>query len=267
MFELLVEPVEQVAGEGKTLPSLSGGIGFRDVRFRYHEDLPWVLNGVTFDVPKGQTVALVGPSGAGKTTLIDLLPGFYAPTEGDVLIEGRPLSEYDLSAVRQHMAMVTQESILFHDTIFANIAFGKDGATMEEVVRAAKVAQAHDFISATENGYDTIIGDQGVKLSGGQRQRLAIARAVLKDPEILILDEATSALDSESEKLVQQALDNLLEGRTAVVIAHRLSTVRNADRIMVMEAGKVIEAGTHDELMETGGMYQKLVHMQWQVEG
>ncbi|MEL6535448.1 MAG: ABC transporter ATP-binding protein [Bacteroidota bacterium] len=265
MFALLDESQERITSEGSLpMEEVQQGLEFKDLRFRYHEDLPWVLDGVSFRVPKGQTVALVGPSGAGKSTLIDLIPRFYDPQQGSVLWDGKPSDQYELTQLRSRVAMVTQESILFNDSIFENIAFGKPGATEDEVVAAAKVANAHEFILSTERGYETVIGDQGTKLSGGQRQRLAIARAVLKNPDILILDEATSALDSESETLVQSALENLLQNRTAVVIAHRLSTIRNADCIVVMEEGKIIETGTHEQLMGTPGLYKKLIEMQWQ---
>ncbi|HAA14240.1 MAG TPA: antibiotic ABC transporter ATP-binding protein [Cytophagales bacterium] len=265
MFAMLDETQERITEEGSLpLQQIEQGLEFQNLRFRYHEDLPWVLDGVSFQVPKGQTVALVGPSGAGKSTLIDLIPRFYDPQEGKVLLDGQSSTAYELTQLRGRMAMVTQESILFNDTIFENIAFGKPGATEEEIVAAAKVANAHEFILHTEKGYETVIGDQGTKLSGGQRQRLAIARAVLKNPDILILDEATSALDSESETLVQAALENLLQGRTAVVIAHRLSTIRNADSIVVMDGGRIVETGTHEQLMETPGLYRKMIEMQWQ---
>ena len=217
---------------------------------------------MSFTVRKGETVALVGPSGGGKSTLSELIPRFYDPAVGEILIDGTPLSDYTQESLRQKMGIVSQDTILFNDTIRANIAMGREDITDEQVIAAAKVANAHDFIMQTEAGYDTNVGDRGMKLSGGQRQRLSIARAVLRNPEILILDEATSALDTESEKLVQEALTTLLEGRTSVVIAHRLSTIHNADRIIVIDSGRIAEQGTHAELMELNGIYAKLIEMQ-----
>lgn len=264
IFELLDEPEEPIAAdEGIALNTLKDSIHLQDVKFRYQPDLPWVLQGISLTINRGETVALVGPSGSGKSTLVDLIGRFYDPEEGTIFLDQHPLPAYQLPHLRQHIAMVTQESILFNDTIYQNILFGKPTATRQEVEQAAQVAQAHDFILESEKGYDTIIGDQGTKLSGGQRQRLSIARAVLKDPDILILDEATSALDSESEMLVQKALDNLLKGRTAIVIAHRLSTIRSANKIVVLDGGKIQEVGTHDELVKKQGLYQRLSEMQW----
>ncbi|MBO5217267.1 MAG: ABC transporter ATP-binding protein [Alistipes sp.] len=236
-------------------------IEFRDVAFSYDGQRE-VLHKVSFEVKKGQTVALVGPSGGGKSTLSELIPRFYDPAEGCVYIDGKPLADYSQESVRAHMGIVSQDTILFNDTIRNNIAMGRENATEEQIIAAAKVANAHDFILETENGYDTNIGDRGMKLSGGQRQRLSIARAVLKNPEILILDEATSALDTESEKLVQDALTSLLEGRTSVVIAHRLSTIHNADHIIVIDQGRIAEQGTHAELLAKGGIYAHLIEMQ-----
>ena len=205
---------------------------------------------------------MVGISGGGKSTLADLVARFYDPQEGDILLDGISLREYTLHSLRSHMGIVTQEAILFNDTIFNNIAFGIETATQEDVEKAAKIANAHDFIIKSENGYQTNIGDRGSKLSGGQRQRISIARAILKNPAILILDEATSALDSESEQLVQEALYKLMEGRTTLVIAHRLSTIQHADKIVVINDGKIIETGTHQNLIEEQGAYSKLVEMQ-----
>ena len=236
-------------------------IEFRSVGFSYDESRE-ILHDISFEVRKGETVALVGPSGGGKSTLSELIPRFYDVESGEVYIDGRPIADYTQESLREHMGIVSQETTLFNDTIRNNIAMGREDATMEQIIAAAKVANAHDFIMQSEKGYDTNIGDRGTKLSGGQRQRLSIARAVLRNPEILILDEATSALDTESEKLVQEALTTLLEGRTSVVIAHRLSTIHNADRIIVIDSGRIAEQGTHAELMERGGIYAHLIEMQ-----
>jgi len=221
-----------------------------------------VLNSVSLTIPKGKSVALVGPSGAGKTTLMDLIPRFIQPQSGSILIDGHNIQDVTSDSLRALMGIVNQESILFNDTIFNNIAFGKPGATLQEVEAAARIANAHEFISATEHGYQTNIGDKGVKLSGGQRQRICIARAVLRNPPIMLLDEATSALDTESEKMVQDALNNLMKNRTSLVIAHRLSTIQNADLIIVLDNGNIVEQGTHLQLLEKDGLYRKLIEMQ-----
>ncbi len=235
-------------------------IEFRDVHFSYEERE--IIKGVSFKIKKGETVALVGPSGGGKSTLSDLVPRFYDAQSGAVLIDGTDIKDYTMSSIRAHLGMVAQETVLFNDTIANNIRLGVPDATMEEVIRAARVANAHNFIMETDAGYETNIGDRGMKLSGGQRQRISIARAVLKNPDILILDEATSALDTESEKLVQDALNSLLEGRTSIVIAHRLSTIQGADWIIVVDQGRIIEQGRHKELMERRGIYARLIEMQ-----
>ena len=262
IFEVLdSQPEIQDRPDARTLDSLREGIEFRNVHFTYDGSRE-VIDGISFRIRRGETVALVGPSGGGKSTLSELIPRFYDATSGDILIDGISIRDYTQESLRAHMSVVAQNTVLFNDTIESNIAMGKPSATHDEIVAAAKVANAHDFIMETPEGYRTNIGDCGSKLSGGQRQRLSIARAVLKNPEILILDEATSALDTESEKLVQDALNALLEGRTSVVIAHRLSTIHNADRIIVVDHGRIAEQGTHAELMARNGIYAKLIEMQ-----
>ena len=240
---------------------LKDSIELRNVEFSYEEEKK-VIKGVNLKIKRGQTIALVGPSGGGKSTLSELIPRFYDVDCGEVLFDGVPVQNYKQESLRAKMSIVSQETVLFNDTIEGNILMGRPTATHDEVVEASKVANAHGFIMDSTEGYDTNIGDRGTKLSGGQRQRLSIARAVLKNPEILILDEATSALDTESEKLVQDALTNLLKGRTSIVIAHRLSTIYNADRIYVIDEGRVAEEGTHNELLEKGGIYANLIEMQ-----
>lgn len=240
---------------------LKESIELRNVKFSYESDRE-IIKGVNIKIKRGETVALVGPSGGGKSTLSELIPRFYDVDGGEVLFDGIPVQEYKQESLRAKMSIVSQETVLFNDTIEGNILMGRPTATHEEVIEASKVANAHGFIMESAEGYDTNIGDRGTKLSGGQRQRLSIARAVLKNPEILILDEATSALDTESEKLVQDALTNLLKGRTSIVIAHRLSTIYNADRIYVIDDGRVVEEGKHKELLEKGGIYAHLIEMQ-----
>lgn len=246
--------------DAKPVENFTQNIEYRNVYFRYEKE--FVLSNVNLIVPKGKTIALVGQSGGGKSTMVDLLPRFYDVTEGGILIDGTDLRDLKIDGIRGLMGIVNQETILFNGTIADNIAFGKNDATREQVINAAKVANAHEFVDKLELGYDTNIGDRGVKLSGGQRQRISIARAVLKNPPILILDEATSALDTESERLVQEALINLMKNRTSIVIAHRLSTIQHADEIVVIQSGKVAERGTHDVLLAANGIYSRLCEMQ-----
>ena len=258
---LLAEnPIKEPA-QPRQLNGLNDRIVYRDVSFSYdgqHE----VLSHIDLEIPRGQTIALVGQSGSGKSTLVDLLPRYHDTTQGEILIDGVNVKDVKLHNLRGLIGNVNQEAILFNDTFFNNIAFGVENATMEQVVEAAKIANAHDFIMATEQGYDTNIGDRGGKLSGGQRQRISIARAILKNPPILILDEATSALDTESERLVQEALERLMKTRTTIAIAHRLSTIRNADEIYVLHEGKIVERGKHEELLQLNGYYKRLNDMQ-----
>ena len=247
--------------DAEEFDGLKESIELRNVHFSYDGERE-VINDATITIKKGQTIALVGPSGGGKSTLSELIPRFYDVTSGEILFDGKSIKDYTQESLRSKMSIVSQETVLFNDSIEGNILMGRPTATHDEVVEACKVANAHGFITEAPEGYDTNIGDRGTKLSGGQRQRLSIARAVLKNPEILILDEATSALDTESEKLVQDALTNLLKGRTSIVIAHRLSTIYNADRIYVIDQGRVAEQGTHSELLEKGGIYAHLIEMQ-----
>lgn len=244
----------------KHIASFEHQIEFRHVSFRYGEQ--WVLKDINLVIEKGKTVALVGQSGSGKSTLVDLIPRYYDVQEGEVLIDGINIKDLGIHDLRQLIGNVNQEAILFNDSFYGNITFGVDSATREQVEQAAHIANAHEFIMQTEHGYDTNIGDRGGRLSGGQRQRVSIARAILKNPPILILDEATSALDTESERLVQDALERLMKTRTTVAIAHRLSTIKNADEICVLHEGEIVERGTHEELLEKGGYYRKLHEMQ-----
>lgn len=265
VFEVLDLKTEQALDKGrKELPPISRALEFRNVTFRYEGSERPALDGVSLTVETGKVLALVGSSGAGKTTLVSLVPRFYDPTEGAVLIDGQDIRDCTLASLRRQIGIVSQETVLFDETVRNNIAYGRMGATDEQVVEAAKQAYAHDFIQRLPDGYATLIGENGVKLSGGERQRLAIARAILRDPPILILDEATSSLDSESERIVQLALANLMQHRTTLVIAHRLSTVQNADRIVVLAHGRLVETGTHTELLQRGGLYQRLHAIQFQ---
>ena len=261
-IDVILNSKEKIAEKDDpiAIKSFENKIEYKNVSFKYQSD--YVLQNIDLTLPKGSTVALVGQSGSGKSTFVDLLPRFYDIQKGNILIDETPITDLKLFDLRGLMGNVNQESILFNDTFFNNISFGVDNASKEEVEAAAKVANAHDFIMETENGYETNIGDRGSKMSGGQRQRISIARAVLKNPPILILDEATSALDTESERLVQDALENLMKNRTSIVIAHRLSTVKNADEICVFHKGKIVERGKHSELLKKDGAYKKLHDLQ-----
>jgi len=262
IFGLIDEPAEPQGG-GRPLPQARGEIEFRNVSFDYGAAERPTLDRISFKVAPGEMIALAGPSGSGKTTLVNLLPRFFDPTDGAILVDGVPVADYDLHALRSQMAMVSQDVVLFNDTIAANVAYGQtpDRARVQAALEAANLA---DAVAAMPDGLDTLVGGNGMRLSGGQRQRLAIARAIYKDAPILILDEATSALDSESERHVQAALERLMEGRTTLVIAHRLSTIERADRILVLEAGKIVEEGSHDELLRHGGLYAHLHRIQYQ---
>lgn len=248
--------------EPESLDSFNDCIEFKNVSFHYEDGCKTVVDNVNLKIHKGQTIAIVGASGAGKSTLVDLIPRFFDVNEGSITIDGKDIRKVSIHDLRSIMGNVNQDPILFNDSIFNNIAFGVENATMDEVIEAAKIANAHEFIVEKEQGYDTNIGDRGVKLSGGQRQRISIARAILKNPPILILDEATAALDTESERIVQEALERLMSSRTTIAIAHRLSTIRNADEIIVMDEGRIVERGKHAELIEKNGYYKKLNDMQ-----
>jgi subfamily B ATP-binding cassette protein MsbA len=265
IFEILdTIPDIKDSKDAKTLSDFKGTVRFNKVSFKYEDSEEWVLDDINIEVVKGDIIALVGPSGGGKSTLVDLIPRFYDPIKGSILIDGEDIRNYTLDSLRSKMGIVTQETFLFNSSIKDNIAYGLDNYPDEKIIEAAKAANAHEFIIQTNDGYDTIIGERGVKLSGGQRQRLTIARAILKNPDIMIFDEATSALDSESEILVQEAIERMMKNRTTVVIAHRLSTIRNATRIIVIERGKIIQTGTHQELMlRENGLYKKLYEMQF----
>jgi subfamily B ATP-binding cassette protein MsbA len=264
IYSILDAPV--LVKEKENAIAISGfekAVEYRNVSFAYRKDEEaTVLKNIHLTIERGKTIALVGQSGSGKTTMADMLPRYYDPGSGGIFIDGIDLRDLKMRDLRKQIGVVTQESILFNDTVFNNIAFGAENATMEAVIEAAKVANAHEFITQLPDGYLTSIGDRGGKLSGGQRQRLSIARAVLKNPPILILDEATSALDTESERLVQDALYKLMQQRTTLVIAHRLSTIVHADEIIVMQKGEIVERGTHQDLLAAGGYYKKLYELQ-----
>ena len=261
VFKLIDTPVKVIDNvNAQDLINFKSHISFNKIHFAYEDRK--VLNDISFDIVKGSTVAIVGQSGGGKSTIADLLARFYDPIKGSISIDGKNIKDITISSLRKKMGIVTQESILFNDTIHQNISFGKEEAHIKEIINAAKIANAHEFVMRLEKGYETIIGERGSKLSGGQKQRMSIARALLKNPEILILDEATSALDSESEKLVQDAILNLTKNRTTLVIAHRLSTIQNADLILVLKEGKIVQSGTHLELIREAGIYKNLLEIQ-----
>jgi len=263
VFEVLdTPPAIQSPKDAVKLATLRGEVEFRDVGLKYQDEKTASLSEVHLRVEPNRIVALIGQTGSGKTSLVNLIPRFYDVTEGSVLIDGVDVREMDLVTLRKQIGIVLQTSLLFSDTIKANIAYGRPDATMDEVLAAAKAAQAHEFIEGFTKGYETIVGERGVTLSGGQRQRVAIARALLMNPRILILDDSTSSVDTQTEKLIQAALDTLMEGRTTFVIAHRLSTVRRADMILVMDKGQIVERGTHAELLACGGLYKEIHDLQ-----
>lgn len=267
-FEIMDAPLDiQDAPDAKALENVKGQVSFRDVGFRYEEEEPFVLRHLNLDIQPGQSIALVGPSGGGKTTLCNLIPRFYDVTEGSICIDGQDVRQLTQRSLRQAVGMVQQDVYLFAGTVYENILYGRPGATREEVQHAAELAGAHEFITALPDGYNTYVGERGVRLSGGQKQRISIARVFLKNPPILILDEATSALDNESERLVQASLEKLAEGRTVLTIAHRLTTIRNADRILVLTDQGVTESGTHDELIRLNGLYAKLYQLYTENQG
>jgi subfamily B ATP-binding cassette protein MsbA len=267
IFEILDTDVKVTnRPDAVRIDSFDKEICYNDVSFAY-ETSDEVLHGISFGVKPGEIVAMVGPSGAGKSTLLDLLPRFYDPTQGALSLDGRDLRDVEIGSLRSLFGIVTQETMLFNDTVIANIAYGLDEVDRDEVIEAAKIANAHEFILSLASGYDTPIGNRGVMLSGGQRQRIAIARAILRSPQILIFDEATSALDTESEQLVQEAIDRLMIGRTVLVIAHRLSTILHANKILVLNKGNLVQMGTHEELVKAPGLYQKLYNLQFKVNG
>ena len=259
-----IVPDIQDAEDAVAIDSTDGEIVFDNVSFNYDDDNEKVLKNVSFSIESGKTIALVGPSGGGKTTICSLIPRFYDVTEGSITLDGRNIKDITQKSLRQNIGIVQQDVYMFYGTIRENIAYGKAGATEEEIIEAAKKANIHDFIVSLPDGYDTFVGERGTRLSGGQKQRISIARVFLKNPPVLILDEATSALDNESERYIQKSLEQLSEGRTTLVIAHRLSTIRNADKIYVIEEGRIKEEGSHTELLETNGLYAKYYNMQFE---
>jgi len=263
VFEVLdTQPAIQSPQEAVALSELRGEVEFMNVGLKYKDESTASLSGINLRVDPNRIVALIGPTGSGKTSFVNLIPRFYDVTEGSIKVDGVDVREMDLVALRKQIGIVLQTSLLFSDTIKGNIAYGRPDATMDEIVAAAKAAQAHEFIEGFTNGYDTIVGERGVTLSGGQRQRVAIARALLMNPRVLILDDSTSSVDTQTEKLIQTALDTLMEGRTTFVIAHRLSTVRRADMILVMNGGRIVEHGTHEELLARNGLYKEIHDLQ-----
>ena len=263
VFEVLEQDLEiQSPPDALKLPGLSGRVEFRDVRFRYQGERTTALDCINLKVEPNQIIALIGPTGSGKTSLVNLVPRFYDVSEGAVLVDGIDVRKVELPSLRKQIGIVLQTSLLFSDTIRNNIAYGRPDASLDEVIAAAKAAQAHEFISEMSDGYDTEIGERGITLSGGQRQRIAIARALLLDPRILILDDSTSSVDTETEHLIQQALDRLMEGRTTFIIAQRLSSVRRADLILVLEDGQIVERGKHNELLARDGLYREIYELQ-----
>ena len=261
IFEILdTEPEVQDAPDASPMPEIAGKVEIKNLNFHYREDQA-VLKGLTFSVEPGEMVALVGPSGAGKTTLVQLLHRFYDPVSGEIRVDGKNIRDVQMTSYWRQIGLVPQETLLFGGTIEENIRFAKEEATLDEIQEAARAANAHTFIQECPDGYQTIVGEKGIRLSAGQRQRIAIARAILKNPHLLILDEATSSLDNESEKLIQEALERLMQGKTSFVIAHRLSTIHNADKILVMDKGQIVETGTHQELMDQKGLYQYLYNL------
>jgi subfamily B ATP-binding cassette protein MsbA len=260
----LIDAKPEIDDGKTTIGRSTGALTFESVTLQYANKATAALDRVSLTIQPGETIALIGPSGGGKTSLVNLVPRFYSPTEGKVTLDGVPIGEIGLSALRQQVALVSQDVVLFNDTVAANIAYGRDSSvTREQIVNAAKAANCADFIDAMPQQYDSMIGENGARLSGGQRQRLAIARALLKDAPILLLDEATSALDTESERAVQSALETLMQGRTTIVVAHRLSTIENASRIVVLENGRIVEIGPHRELLQANGLYASLHRMQF----
>jgi len=264
VFEILELPADETVRPGEGPARFADRIEYRGVSFSYNGEAP-VLQDIDLDVRRGQVVAVVGPSGAGKTTLVDLLPRFYEPRGGAILVDGVPITQFTRKSLRALMGIVSQETILLNATAFANVAYGRADFTLAQVEAAARAANAHDFIRQLPSGYATLLGERGTRLSGGERQRIAIARALLRDPPILILDEATSALDTESERLVQEAIERLMAHRTVLVIAHRLATVRHADLIVVLADGRIVERGNHEALFAAGGLYRRFYDLQFQV--